>query len=119
MKWFCMEIVTNETCIYQGETKETEADTFFTKPGNYNITLEIFQGNKTITTESCTINVAEEAPIVDIDEIDNPVNPFNGLEIRTTIYEIKTFCNLQWISVQANGYEWVNLSQVVNYPTTK
>jgi hypothetical protein len=79
----------------------------------YKVSIEISKNDVTLT-DSCIVEVNNNAPIVDIEEIEYPSNPSTGIEIHASVYELKTSCTLQWTSPAEDGYEALDLAEVVS-----
>ncbi|RZC41798.1 uncharacterized protein BDFB_001436, partial [Asbolus verrucosus] len=123
LSWSCINTVNNEECEYQSDTSELEMDSGFESPGKYKISLEISK-SEFAETASCIVEVMDDVPITEIEEIEFPTNPSAGIEIHATIYDLKTFCTLQWTSIDEDGYEFLdfdsipgNIATVINVTT--
>ncbi|XP_044255632.1 uncharacterized protein LOC123005756 isoform X2 [Tribolium madens] len=86
--WNCLEAITGDKCDVTSDNSELE--TKFT-PGLYEISVQVSS-----ETDSCTVEVKNDVPVVEFEEIEFPVN--TGVEIHATIYELQSFCTLQWMS---------------------
>lgn len=79
----------------------------------YKISVEISKSEFT-ENDSCIVEVKNDVPVVEFEEIECPINPAMGVEIHATIYELKTFCSLQWTAPELPGYESLDLTSVVS-----
>ncbi|KAJ3657589.1 hypothetical protein Zmor_009378 [Zophobas morio] len=109
--WSCIETTTDEECQYDSDTSELDVYSGFDQPGTYKISLEISKSEFT-ESDSCIVVVMDNAAIVEIEDIEFPTNPTTGITIEATIYELRTFCTLQWTAPEEEGYESVDLSTV-------
>ena len=112
--WSCIETTTDEECQYDSDTSELDVYSGFDQPGTYKISLEISKSEFT-ESDSCIVVVMDNAAIVEIEDIEFPTNPTTGITIEATIYELRTFCTLQWTAPEEQGYESVDLSTVVSF----
>jgi hypothetical protein len=113
ISWSCLELTNNEECQVEGDDSELEVESGFKNPGTYKVSIEISKNDATLT-DSCIVEVNNNAPIVDIEEIEYPSNPSTGIEIHASVYELKTSCTLQWTSPAEDGYEPLDLAEVVS-----
>ncbi|XP_015834825.1 uncharacterized protein LOC103312534 isoform X2 [Tribolium castaneum] len=90
--WDCLETNTGDKCDVTSDNNELEME--FT-PGLYEISVQVTKNNFS-ETDSCTVEVKSDVPVVEFEEIEFPVNM--KVEIYATIYELKSFCTLQWTS---------------------
>lgn len=65
-----------------------------------------------VTSDFCIIKIIRGVPSIEVDTVPSPILPSMGVEIKSNIVDLRTFCTLQWKSEE--GSYFFNLNEVVS-----
>lgn len=78
--------------------------------------MEINRKDETLS-DSCIIEIVDDqkTPIIEIEDIESHfVNPSSGTIIHATVYQLRTFCTMQWKSMVKPGFEVLDMNEIVS-----